>query len=482
LTQLFYNYLLFITYSANNETRKLKFINRNKYTIEKYRQKQRLLKPTTSTTTTTAVSNSSSTNSTNTTIASSSSCGSTSQTVGSNGEEDNNTNATANANANATVMRDSLGFECTIEYHLLEKSFALQQHNIRMKRDLEWVEYLKAIGGAENLKPAGIFKPLKDLKNLVRKGIPIAYRGLIWQKISLSSIYRLQYPTNYYTSLLSRLQKGELNEKIKNDIEKDIDRTFPEHQYFQVSGDGELILRRILQAFALHNPEIGYCQSLNFIVGMMIIFMQEEDAFWLFVTVIEQLLPKDYYTKSMVGTYVDQFVLSHIIKKFLPRIHSTFESNSLQLPLITVQWFMCIFVNTLRPEVTLRIWDIFLNEGNKVLFRIAAALFKLNESKLLHVKDASDLFNVLRTIGKDIMDADILITTAYRKYIPRAEIVIKHNRKKSSSRFGGNNNSNQDYRMNSNSTDRTVSGIQSILNDCAWNTDTTNDLREDSLV
>ena len=49
--------------------------------------------------------------------------------------------------------------------------------------------------------------------------------------------------------------------------------------------------------------------------------MQEEDAFWLLVTVVEKLLPNDYYTQSMVGTYVDQFVLAHIIKRHLPNIH-----------------------------------------------------------------------------------------------------------------------------------------------------------------
>jgi hypothetical protein len=81
-------------------------------------------------------------------------------------------------------------------------------------------------------------------------------------------------------------------------------------------------LRQVLQAFALHNPGIGYCQSLNFVVGMMLIFMDEEDAFFLLITIVEQLLPADYYTKSMVGTYVDQFVLAHIIKKFLPKIHA----------------------------------------------------------------------------------------------------------------------------------------------------------------
>lgn len=54
---------------------------------------------------------------------------------------------------------------------------------------------------------------------------------------------------------------------------------------------------------------------------MMLIFMSEEESFWLLITVVEKLLPPDYYTKSMVGTYVDQFVLAHIIKKYLPNIH-----------------------------------------------------------------------------------------------------------------------------------------------------------------
>ncbi|RYY83888.1 hypothetical protein EON63_10300 [archaeon] len=55
---------------------------------------------------------------------------------------------------------------------------------------------------------------------------------------------------------------------------------------------GENSLRRVLQAFALHNPDIGYCQSLNFVAGMMLLFLSEDEAFWLLVTVVEKLLPK----------------------------------------------------------------------------------------------------------------------------------------------------------------------------------------------
>ena len=72
-----------------------------------------------------------------------------------------------------------------------------------------------------------------------------------------------------------------------------------------------------------------------------------------------------------------------------------------------VQWFMCLFVNTLRPEPVLRIWDIFLNEGNHVLFRFAAALFKIAEKQILASEELGDVFQIFREIGLSIMDPGI---------------------------------------------------------------------------
>ena len=62
-------------------------------------------------------------------------------------------------------------------------------------------------------------------------------------------------------------------------IDKDTDRTFPEHDYYGCGGGCE-VLKRVLVAHALHNPSIGYCQSLNFVAGMILLFLQEEEAFW----------------------------------------------------------------------------------------------------------------------------------------------------------------------------------------------------------
>ena len=100
----------------------------------------------------------------------------------------------------------------------------------------------------------------------------------------------------------------------------------------------------------------------------------------------------------------------------MPKIHENLEKEQLQLPLVTVQWFMCCFVTTLRHDVALRVWDVFLNEGSKVIFRIACALFKMNEQKILKTKDGGDLFMTLRNLGADVIDADSLLGTAYKDF------------------------------------------------------------------
>lgn len=120
--------------------------------------------------------------------------------------------------------KDLFGFNCTFEYQEYERAFYAAQMHITTQRDIEWVGYLKSIGGPENLKPAGVFKPSADLKAIVRRGIPVAYRASVWQKISLSSLHRSQFPATYYKTLLQRVSDGQLDKKVADEIEKDLDR------------------------------------------------------------------------------------------------------------------------------------------------------------------------------------------------------------------------------------------------------------------
>ena len=82
----------------------------------------------------------------------------------------------------------------------------------------------------------------------------------------------------------------------------------------------------------------------------------------------------------MISSHVDQRVFSQLMEDKLPALSSHLKLQDVQLPLVTTHWFLCIFVNSLPTEAVLRVWDVFLHEGSKVLFRVALALIKVAPS------------------------------------------------------------------------------------------------------
>lgn len=210
------------------------------------------------------------------------------------------------------------GFQCSLD----EKAREMERHEDEYKQrellDKEWTKYLKSRGSYKHMKSAGRYDSSPRLRSLVRRGIPAAMRGKVWQEISLVSLYKGSYQPlpepNFYHSLLARM--NDLSEQTKHDIENDLDRTIPNHPNFRGSySPGQLSLRNVLSAYAVHNPRIGYCQGINFIAGTLLLFLEEEDAFWLFATMMDKLLPQDMYGRHMTDANADQLVIKHIIKQ-----------------------------------------------------------------------------------------------------------------------------------------------------------------------
>lgn len=49
-------------------------------------------------------------------------------------------------------------------------------------------------------------------------------------------------------------------------------RTFPNHTYFMSPfGPGQLALYNLLKAYSLLDPEVGYCQGLCFVAGVLLL-------------------------------------------------------------------------------------------------------------------------------------------------------------------------------------------------------------------
>jgi hypothetical protein len=313
------------------------------------------------------------------------------------------------------------------------------------RRRKKWVALLKD-SGLPTEKPTNF--PLKSskVKRFVRKGIPPNWRGAAWFFYAGGHELVAKHH-GLYATLLSKSVDSE-NEEL---IERDLNRTFPDNIRFKPdpeippdpaqNGRNSIIepetpilqsLRRVLQAFSIYNPRIGYCQSLNYLAGLLLLFMDEEKSFWLLNIITNDYLPGTHEV-NLEGVNVDLGVLMSSVKESMPSIWAKIGgeldgsaaaasasqvSASMRLPPITLccsAWFMSCFIGTLPIETTLRVWDSFFYEGSKTLFRIALAIFKVGEAEIRAVNDPMEIFQVVQTIPRRLVDASALMEACFKR-------------------------------------------------------------------
>ncbi|KAL1929458.1 hypothetical protein VTP01DRAFT_1596 [Rhizomucor pusillus] len=259
------------------------------------------------------------------------------------------------------------------------------------------------------------------LKLYVRKGIPRCHRAEAWMRYSGAKKY-MEENKGLYASLLKLAENlGEHNEHSEI-IDCDLHRTFPDNAYFECTvkedttvdpGSNPRLsaLRRILLAFSLCAPHIGYCQSLNYLAGIFLLVIQdEESAFWMLVTTIQDFFPEDILMMLVYERLPDIWTKLSGDKNFWECI----DLNSLpNMTLITNHWFLTLFINVLPIETALRIWDCFFIEGSNVLFKVALTIIQMNEQAILALQDPADIFPKLTTMPKRLLDCHRFIDRVF---------------------------------------------------------------------
>ncbi|VAH08272.1 unnamed protein product [Triticum turgidum subsp. durum] len=275
----------------------------------------------------------------------------------------------------------------------------------------------------------------EELECLVHGGLPMALRGELWQAFVGVGARRVE---GYYGSLLA--SEGELEdggcsdslasegvderpevlsafsaeEKCKGQIEKDLPRTFPGHP--ALDDVGRNALRRLLLAYARHNPTVGYCQAMNFFAGLLLLLMPEENAFWTLAGIIDDYFD-GYFSEEMMESQVDPLVLEELVREKFPKLANHLDYLGVEVAWVTGPWFLSIFTNVLPWESVLRVWDVLLFDGNRVmLFRTALALLEFYGPALVTTKDAGDAVTLLQSLAGSTFDSSQLVLTARMGY------------------------------------------------------------------
>lgn len=342
-----------------------------------------------------------------------------------------------------------------------------------VRRRRKWEMFLKE-NGLMTDNPNRFPQHSAKAKRFVRKGIPPEWRGAAWFYYA-GGPKILANNRGVYDRLLKSVADGNLKEVCREDIERDLYRTFPDNVRFKrgatpaapgqapaatpahsrnnstqsanplpkAPGSEPVIieqLRRVLSAFAIFNPNIGYCQSLNFLGGMLLLFVEtEEQAFWLLNIITRVYLPGTH-EMNLEGSKVDLSVLMAELQTTLPSVWTKISDDGYTVPapkkkprrrqrgaappaadnlppvtLALTAWFMSCFIGTLPTETTLRVWDVFFYEGSKTLFRVALAIFKAGENEIKAISDPMEVFAVVQTLPRKMLDANLLMETCFKR-------------------------------------------------------------------
>uniref|UniRef100_H3CN01 TBC1 domain family member 9 n=1 Tax=Tetraodon nigroviridis TaxID=99883 RepID=H3CN01_TETNG len=226
-------------------------------------------------------------------------------------------------------------------------------------------------------------------KDLVLKGIPESMRGDLWLLFS-GAINEMATHPGYYEDLVEK-SMGKYN-LATEEIERDLHRSLPEHPAFQ-NEMGIAALRRVLTAYAFRNPNIGYCQAMNIVTSVLLLYAKEEEAFWLLVALCERMLP-DYYNTRVVGALVDQGVFEELAREYVPQLYDCMQDLGV-ISTISLSWFLTLFLSVMPFESAVVVVDCFFFDGIKVIFQLALSVLHANIHQLLGCKDDGEAMTVL---------------------------------------------------------------------------------------
>ncbi|XP_066863188.1 TBC1 domain family member 8 isoform X3 [Kogia breviceps] len=249
----------------------------------------------------------------------------------------------------------------------------------------------------------------EKIRKLVAMGIPESLRGKLWLLFS-DAVTDLTSHPGYYGNLVEEsMGKCCL---VTEEIERDLHRSLPEHPAFQ-NETGIAALRRVLTAYAHRNPRIGYCQSMNILTSLLLLYAEEEEAFWLLVAVCERMLP-DYFNHRVIatslwppfpGAQVDQSVFEELIKEQLPELAEHMRDLS-ALASISLSWFLTLFLSIMPLESAVNVVDCFFYDGIKAIFQLGLAVLEANAEDLCSSKDDSQALMVLSRFLDRIKNED----------------------------------------------------------------------------
>ena len=158
------------------------------------------------------------------------------------------------------------------------------------------------------------------------------------------------------------------------------------------------------------------------IVGLLLMRMPPEDAFWLLVRIMDFYLA-DYFSPDLAQLRQDALVFDTLLARHARQVSKQFDRLGVESLTYLPQWLIPIYTVTLPWPSVLRVWDMFFCDGVKALHRVAIAIILSSKEFLLkHCTTSSDALSFLIHIPRGLISADSLISNAVKVRLKKEDI------------------------------------------------------------
>lgn len=233
----------------------------------------------------------------------------------------------------------------------------------------------------------------------VAQGVPRQHRGEIWKFLSEQFLLRQTVPSrppandSPYKELLKQLTSQQ------HAILIDLGRTFPTHPYFQAQlGAGQLSLYNLLKAYSLLDPEVGYCQGLSFIAGVLLLHMGEEDAFNMLKFLMYDMGLRKQYRPDMIILQIQMYQLSRLLHDYHRDLYSHLEQQEIGPSLYATPWFLTVFASHFPLGFVARVFDMLFLQGSEVIFKVALSLLGSHKPLILQHESLESIVDFIKTM------------------------------------------------------------------------------------
>ncbi|KAF5902005.1 TBC1 domain family member 4 isoform X2, partial [Clarias magur] len=237
-----------------------------------------------------------------------------------------------------------------------------------------------------------------EIQTALCQGVPKSRRGEVW--LLLSQQYRLRHclpqrqqpPDISYQDLLKQLTTQQ------HAILVDLGRTFPTHQYFSAQlGAGQLSLYNLLKAYSLLDTEVGYCQGISFVAGVLLLHMSEEQAFDTLKFLMYDLGLRRQYRPDMISLQIQMYQLSRLLHDYHRGLYSHLEEHEISPSLYAAPWFLTLFASQFPLGFVSRIFDLLFVQGTDVIFKVALCLMSSHEGEILECDSFESIVDYLKS-------------------------------------------------------------------------------------